>query len=1375
MEYRILGPLEVIDEGRTLALGGSKQRSLLAVLLLHPNEAVSTERLVDELWGERPPKTAPKLVQGYVSALRKLIGDAVVTRPPGYLVRVTEDELDLARVDPLREEARSATSAGELEAASALLGRALALWRGPPLADVELEGPSSSEGDRLAEVRVNLQLDKHELDLALGRHSELIGELEALAARHPLQERVRSQLMLALYRSGRQAEALQAYRETRQMLADELGLEPSAALKELEAAILRHDTSLELPTSPATPSALSARAPVAPTLLREERKFATILFADIVDSTALGEREDPEVVRALVTHAFERLADVAESHGGTLEKFIGDAILAVFGVPVTHEDDPERAVRAALEMQDALDGETLSLRIGIEAGEVLVDLDRVGGSRDRMLTGDAVNVAARLQQRAEPGSVLVGPTVHAATTHTVAYRALPPLEVKGKARPLAAWEAVRMRTARGERAALGVEARLVGRDDELALLERTFRWVCAERRPALVTILGSAGVGKSRLARELGHRLGEVDPTARMKQGRCFAYGNVSYSALAEAVKAECEIHEDDSPETVAEKIARKADELFGDRELAPHLQALVGADEGPALSREDLFDAWRRFLERNAARSPLVLVLEDIHWADDGLLDFIDHLADWAQGPLLVLTLARPELLERRPTWGGGKRNYSAIYLEPLTRAETRELLVDLLAEDLPDELAKSVVERSEGNPLFAEEIVRMLIDRGVLRPTGTGGWDVTDGSAEVEIPRSVYGLISARLDSLPADEKALLQDASVIGRLFWVGAVARLAGRDPGETQALLGRLRVKEIVLPHEPAAFSGEQEFAFRHVLIRDAAYESLPKSQRSERHLAVARWADEQAGERREELAELLASHYVQALRYLDELGVRDDPRPIAEREGLRWARAAGERALRLWQQHEAVRWLRIALELTQRVGLANDELAALWEAYATAGEEAVPYREVASALQSALELYEALGRDRDAGRIEAHLAYVAQQLGELEDVLPWAERALARLEPLGDSRDLAVALHVLGWYEFRTVRFEEAEAHLRRALEMAERIGDTVVRAHSVVSLAFVYQQTQRGDESLALFEDALALAREAGDLSLLLRVLVHIEGALEEFRGDYQRAIELAHEGLEVAQRAGNTANRAWTAQMLSDLMLDLGRLDESEAWAAQSLEAAQAVGDPLVVGYSLERAAYVHVLRGDPDRAERVLEEARPVIDENPEPWLQGWPPLIAGHIAQARGSDEEAARALTAGARPLLDRILVWGGKNLLLECVRALVRVGQPGEARPFHDRLAMLAVASVPARAMLAWADGLLESDPAAARALLGDASAQFEALGNQVELGRCLIDLADVERRAGADSSASSERAREILEQCGARLFLRELQPVSADGRRVDG
>jgi tetratricopeptide (TPR) repeat protein len=334
---------------------------------------------------------------------------------------------------------------------------------------------------------------------------------------------------------------------------------------------------------------------------------------------------------------------------------------------------------------------------------------------------------------------------------------------------------------------------------------------------------------------------------------------------------------------------------------------------------------------------------------------------------------------------------------------------------------------------------------------------------------------------------------------------------------------------------------------------------------------------------------------------------------------------------------------------------------------------------------------------------------------------------------------------------------------------MAERVGDRVVRAHAIASLAFVFQQTQRADESLALFEDGLALAREAGDLSLLLRVLVHIEGALEEFRGDYHRAIELAQEGLELARRAGNTANVAWTAQMLSDFALDLGRLDESERWAAQTLEASRAVGDVIVLGYGLERIAYLHAVRGKPDEAERVLEEARPILDENPEPWLQGWAPLIAGHIAQGRARDDEAADVLADGARPLLGRLFVWGGKNLLIECVRGLVRVGRVDEARMFRDRLETLALSSVPARAMLAWADGLLEPEPAAARDVLLEAVERLEELGNRIELGRCLLDLADAERRLGEDSAATAARAREILESCGAQLFLREPSNLSLE------
>ena len=616
---------------------------------------------------------------------------------------------------------------------------------------------------------------------------------------------------------------------------------------------------------------------------RKERKFATALFADLVGSTTLAEQEDPEVVQSVVGRTFDRLAEEIARYEGLLEKFMGDAILAVFGVPRAHEDDTERAVRAALEMQAVLselnrgfaaEGKPmLAMRIGIEAGEVLVDTERASGPRDRMLTGDAVNTAARLQTAAEPAQVVVGAGIYASTKDVIEYVELEPLTLKGKAEVVPAWRALRIKAhTRGERPQLGMEAQLVGRDEELAVLKQTLRRVETEGRPALVTIVGPAGVGKSRLVVELERYVEGLPQIVYWRRGRCLAYGNTSYSAFADAIKAQCEIFEDDAAEVAAKKADAVVRELFGDESVAPQIRALVGAGEPRAMSREDLFEAWRRFLERLAARYPLVLVLDDVHWADEGLLDLVEHVADWAQGPIMVVATARPELFETRTTWGGGKRNAASIYLDQLSAAEGEAMLDDLLSGPIAPELKRSIVERSEGNPLYVEEIVRKLIDDGVLRATEASKWEVARPVADVELPRSIQGLISARLDGLPEDEKAVLQDAAVVGRVFWVGAVAQLAGKGIGDVRDALGRLRVKELVLPHEPSSFSDEYEFSFRHNLIRDGAYDSLPKTLRADKHAGVARWAERQAGDRADEIAELIASHLLEAIGYLDELG-----------------------------------------------------------------------------------------------------------------------------------------------------------------------------------------------------------------------------------------------------------------------------------------------------------------------------------------------------------------------------------------------------------------------------------------------------------------------------------------------------------------------
>ena len=603
---------------------------------------------------------------------------------------------------------------------------------------------------------------------------------------------------------------------------------------------------------------------------RPELKFATALFADLVGSTTLAEREDPEVVQSVVGRSFDRLSVEIERYGGLLEKFMGDAMLAVFGVPKAHEDDPERAVRAALEMQAVLselnhgfaaEGRPqLAMRIGIEAGDVLVDMERAAGPRDRMLTGDAVNTAARLESAADPGHVIVGPAVYASTKDVIDYLEIAPLTLKGKAEPVPAWDAQRVKAKRrGERPSLGLEAKLIGRDEEMTVLKQTLHRVETEGRPAMVTIVGPAGVGKSRVTSELLRYVEGLPQFIYWRSGRCLAYGNTPYSALADAIKAQCEVLEDDPVEVVAHKVDAAVEELFGDIAVAPQVRALVGGGETTGFTREELFEAWRRFLERMAARYPLVLALDDLHWADEGLLDLVEHVADWAQGPILLLVQARPDLFDVRPSWGGGKRNAASIYLDPLTPDEDGAMIDDLLPGEITDELRKLIVERSEGNPLYTEEIIRMLIDRGVLRATEASRWEVAASVADVDVPRSIHGLISARLDGLPDEEKAVLQDAGVVGREFWLGAVVRLSGQPPGVIREVLGRLRIKELIVPHEPSSFSDEPEFSFRHLLIRDGAYDSLPKALRASKHTKIAEWAAERAGDRADEVAILIAS------------------------------------------------------------------------------------------------------------------------------------------------------------------------------------------------------------------------------------------------------------------------------------------------------------------------------------------------------------------------------------------------------------------------------------------------------------------------------------------------------------------------------------
>jgi class 3 adenylate cyclase len=587
----------------------------------------------------------------------------------------------------------------------------------------------------------------------------------------------------------------------------------------------------------------------------EERKVVTVLFADLVDSTSRAERLDPEDVRGLLAPYFASVRAEVERFGGTVEKFIGYAVVAVFGAPVAHEDDPERAVRAAFAMREAVGGLNdgsdldLHLRIGVNTGEAIVSLGAVETGVG-IVTGDVVNTCQRLETAAPVDGILVGETTYRATAGAVEYRDAGAVTAKGKSEPVPAWEALRPLE--------GIErpsTPLVGRWQELSQLLDALVRVREERTPQLVSLVGVPGIGKTRLARELVTAV-EADPdAATWLRGRCLPYGDgISFAAPAEMARAQAGILASDSEDEAAAKLRAAVEALPGEADagwLETHLRPLVGLEAEAPEAREDSFAAWRRFFEALAEVRPLVLVFEDLHWADPGVLDFVDHLVDWASGvPLLVLCTARPELLERRPDWGGGKRNAITISLSPLSDEETGDLVGALLGHEPPTAVAEVVLAHAEGNPLYAEEYARMLLERGLLIRT-----DVSVG--DLPLPESVQGTIAARIDTLPSGEKAVLQVSAVVGKVFWLGAVAACAGLERDQAEALLHALERKEFVRRERRSSIADEVQYAFRHVLVQEGAYAQLPRPRRAEAHERAAAWLESLAAE---ELAEQLAYH-----------------------------------------------------------------------------------------------------------------------------------------------------------------------------------------------------------------------------------------------------------------------------------------------------------------------------------------------------------------------------------------------------------------------------------------------------------------------------------------------------------------------------------
>jgi class 3 adenylate cyclase/tetratricopeptide (TPR) repeat protein len=985
----------------------------------------------------------------------------------------------------------------------------------------------------------------------------------------------------------------------------------------------------------------------------EERKVVTVLFADLVGFTSRSERMDVEDVRGTLAPYHALLREQLEHYGGTVEKFIGDAVMALFGAPVAHEDDPERAVRAALSIRAALDrlndeepGLDLHVRVGVNTGEALVVLSADAARGEGMASGDVVNTAARLQTAAPVDGILVGETTYHATDRAITYRSAEPVVAKGKAQPLSVWEAV------GARARLGVDVvqrpttPLVGRVEEVDLLLDALRRCRSERAVQLVTLVGVPGIGKTRLVWELMQEV-ERDPDfITWRQGRSLPYGDgVTYWALGEMVKAQAGILDSDTAHEADGKLhATVADLIHDPTEAAwieEHVRVLAGLEvvAGTGGGQSEAAAAWRRFLEALADRHPLVLVFEDLHWADDALLDFIDHLADWTSDvPMLVVCTARPELLDRRGGWGGGKRNALTVALSPLADSDIARLISTLLEQALlPAETQVMLLSTAAGNPLYAEEYVRMLIDRGHLLHDG-GRWRLAT-TADLPVPESVQGLIAARLDDLPADQKRLLQDAAVLGKVVWLGALTSMSGIDRYEAETHLHALERREMLRRERRSSVAADTEYAFRHVLMRDVAYGQIPRIQRADKHRRAAAWIKSLSADRGD-LPDMLAHHYARALEYTRDTGQPTEELELCTRLALRDAadRARALSSLTAAQQHYA-------------------GALALWPEDDPSWPELVIATADAGLGMTSDEMTEALDRARDRLVASGDLANAAKAQ-MLNGFRYWnearSEESLAAFTRAGDLIERADAsaavAHVASRLAINSMlrgRFDDTIAMCGRALAIAEELDLEDIRCH-VLNTRGVARVTHRGDLSgLADMEASVEIAERMNAVEGMIRGYKNLGSTLAEL-GDLGRAAELERRGIDVARRFGVDYQLTWFETelgLLAYLDGDWDAADEAfdrlDRWVSEigphymqaaahmtrgqmraargetgakadideALDFGRRSGEPQVVFPTLAAAALIAATSGDGDAGRRVGELFDELVEATQGP-VQGGP---------------------------------------------------------------------------------------------------------------------------------------------------------------------
>jgi class 3 adenylate cyclase/tetratricopeptide (TPR) repeat protein len=925
-------------------------------------------------------------------------------------------------------------------------------------------------------------------------------------------------------------------------------------------------------------------APISRPAPATERKHVSVLFADLVGFTTLSEARDSEEVRELLSSYFERCKQLIERYGGTVEKFIGDAVMAVWGSPVAKEDDAERAVRAALDLVAAvteLDPQ-LRARAGVLTGEAVVT---IGAEGQGMVAGDLVNTASRIQSAAEPGTVLVGEVTKRASEAAIAYEEAGEHELKGKAEAVALFRASRVMAGRaGALRSAILEPPFVGRERELRLVKEQYHASADEGRAQMVSVVGIAGVGKSRLSWEFEKYVDGLAGDAWWHRGRCLSYGEgVAYWALAEMVRMRCGIVEDDEHVSALAKLHATIEEHLPDPEerrwVEPRLAHLLGLEEGAPGDQENLFSAWRILFERLSEQWPTILVFEDMQWADAGLLDFLEYLLEWSRSrPLFVLLLARPELADKRPSWGAGKRSVTSLYLEPLS-SQAMEVLLTGLVPGLPDELRERILERAEGVPLYAVETVRMLLDRGVL--VQDGNVHRLAGPIEtLEVPETLHALVAARLDNLTPEERRLVQDGSVLGKTFTRGGLAAVTGLSDEDLAPLLAGLLRKEILSIQADPRSPERGQYAFLQDIVKRVAYETISKRERKAKHLAAAAFLSSAWSGEEEEIVEVVASHYLDAYR-----SAPDDPDAEEVRSKAREMLVrAGERAASLAANAEAQRALEGAIELTddELVQAELHERAGIMARIGTRTDDAALHWE------RSIALFGAAGATHPAATVSARLAEIAWDRGRIEHGLESMERAFEVLSSEEPDENFATLAAQLGRFMFFAGKTELALQRTETALRVAEGLWLPETFSMALNTKAIILGSHGRKREGVAILRYALEVALENDKPSAALRAYFNLAELLCDM-DQYEEAATLVRDGLGFARRSGT---RLWEWFLLGCgyPFAALGEWDEVIAMRAM-LPEEDWMQARLAFGGALTSSVPVSVRRGQLEEAEQVV----------------------------------------------------------------------------------------------------------------------------------------------------------------------------------------